>query len=84
MSLDAGRSQLYSALKTLQGRWDHTEPHWQDAMKLQFVEQILTPLQDQTAAVLQAIDKMDLLLHRMRRDCEGSHFDIYGGLADDM
>jgi hypothetical protein len=78
MNLDGGRARLYSALKTLQAHWDNTEPHWQDAMKHQFVEQILTPLQDQTAAALQAIDQMEVILHQMRRDCEGDSFDIYG------
>jgi hypothetical protein len=79
MNLEGGRARLYSALKTLQSRWDTTEPHWQDTMKGQFVEQVLTPLQTQAAAALEAIDKMDLVLHQMRRDCEGHPFDIYGG-----
>ena len=78
MNLEGGRAQLYSALKTLQSHWDNTEPHWQDTMKVQFVEQLLTPLQTQTAAALQAIDQMDVILHQMRRDCEGNPFDIYG------
>jgi hypothetical protein len=79
MSLEGGRARLYSALKTLQSRWDSTEPHWQDTMKLQFVEQLLTPLQTHTAAALQAIDQMNVILNQMRRDCEGTPFDIYGG-----
>jgi hypothetical protein len=70
---------LYSALKVLQGRWDQTEPYWQDVIKAQFVEELLTPLQEQTAAALQAIDQMDVILHRMRRDCEGNAFDIHVG-----
>jgi hypothetical protein len=78
MSLQEGRGQLYSALKTLQARWDQTDPSWHDTMKVQFVEQILTPLQEQTAATLQAIDRMDDIFQQMRRDCEGNPFDIYG------
>ena len=58
MSLSGGRDLLSGALKTLQGHWDRTAPHWQDA--------------------LQAVDRMDVLLQQMRRDCEGSQFDIYG------
>jgi hypothetical protein len=79
MSLEGGRGSLYDALKTLQSRWDATEPHWQDAMKVQFVGQVLTPLQELGAAALQAIDQMEVILHRLRRDCEGTTFDIYGG-----
>jgi hypothetical protein len=47
-------------------------------MKVQFVEQILTPLQDQTADALQAIAQMDVILHQMRRDCGSNTFDLYG------
>jgi hypothetical protein len=79
MSLDAGRGRLYNAVKTLQGHWDLTEPHWNDTMRLQFVEQVLTPLQELSNTALQAIDQMEVVLHQMRRDCEGSNFDIYGG-----
>jgi hypothetical protein len=79
MNLDGGRGRLYSALKTLQARWDSTEPYWHDTMKVQFVEQTLTPLQEQAAAVLESVAQMDVLLHQMRRDCEGTNFDIYGG-----
>jgi hypothetical protein len=78
MSLQEGRGLLYSALKTLQARWDLTDPSWHDTMKTQFVEQILTPLQEQTAAALQAIDRMDDIFQQMRRDCEGNPFDIHG------
>ena len=78
MSLDGGRGRLSAALKTLEARWDSTGPHWQDVMKVQFVEQVLTPLQEQTAAALEAIAQMDVILHQMRRDCAGDTFDIYG------
>jgi hypothetical protein len=77
MSLQGGRGRLFGALQSLQSRWDTTEPHWQDTIKGQFVEQILTPLQDQTTAALQAIDQMDVILSAMRRECEGSNFDIH-------
>jgi hypothetical protein len=78
MSLQDGRGRLYSALETLQAHWDQTAPHWHDTMKAQFVEQILMPLREQTVAALEAVDRMDAILHQMRRDCEGDTFDIYG------
>jgi hypothetical protein len=79
MSLEGGRARLSSALQTLTARWEGTEPHWQDPMKVQFVEQLLTPLQEQAAAALEAIDHMDAVLHQMRRDCEGNIYDIFSG-----
>jgi len=79
MMLEAGRSKLYSALKTLQGQWDATEPHWRDAMRLQFTEEILLPLQDLTRSALQGIDQLQTLLGQMQRDCEGNPYDIHDG-----
>jgi hypothetical protein len=78
MSLDGGRDHLAGLLKTLLSYWDHASPYWQDTMKVQFLDQVLTPLEEQTAVALQAIDRMDVILRQMRRDCEGSHFDIFG------
>ncbi len=78
MSLQDGRGRLYSSVKTLLAHWDQTDPQWRDTMKTQFVEQVLLPLQEHTAAVLEAADRMDVLLHEMRRDCEGDNFDIHG------
>jgi hypothetical protein len=78
MSLDGGRDQLAGAVKTLRGHWDQTDPYWQDMVKVQFVEEILTPLLEQAAAGLEAIDRMDVLLRRMQHDCEGTHVDILG------
>jgi hypothetical protein len=77
MSLEAGRAKLYSALKTLQTRWDAAEPYWRDVMKAQFVEQTLTPLQEQADAALRGVDQMEVVLQQMSRDCAGDQFDIY-------
>jgi hypothetical protein len=77
MMLEAGRGKLYSALKTLQGQWEATEPHWRDAMRTQFTEQVLLPLEHLTTSTLQAIDQLDALFNQMQRECEGSSYDIH-------
>lgn len=77
MMLESGRARLYAALKALQGQWDATEPHWHDAMRVQFTEQVLTPLQGMTVEALQAIDQMEALLNQMRQECEGNPYDIH-------
>ncbi len=79
MMLESGRSKLYASLKTLQGQWEATEPHWRDSMSLQFTEQVLLPLEEMTGAALQAIDQLEALLTQMRHDCEGNPYDIYDG-----
>jgi hypothetical protein len=79
MTLGGGRDRLSSSLKTLQSLWESTEPNWRDAMKVKFVEEILTPLEENTAAAMQAIDRMEVVLNQMRLECEGNRFDIFGG-----
>jgi hypothetical protein len=79
MSLQSSRDALYSAHKKLLSRWEHVEPHWQDVMKAQFVEQVLVPLSDRVIAALLAIDQMEGVSQEMRQDCAGDPFDIYEG-----
>jgi acyl transferase domain-containing protein len=75
--LDAGRSKLYSALKTLRARWETVAPQWHDAMRQQFAEQTWTPLEDQASAALEAIDQMAVVLNQMQRECTGDAVDIF-------
>ncbi len=77
MRLEAGRGMLYSALQNLQAHWDAASPYWQDSMRVQFVEQVWEPLQQQVKTALEAIDQLQVLLNQMRHDCEGSDFNIY-------
>ncbi len=79
MSLQGGRDLLSGAVKTLLGHWDHTAPYWGDTASVQFVEHVLTPLQEHLGAALRAVDRMNVILQQMRRDCEGSPYDIFGG-----
>ncbi len=79
MTLDGGHGMLASALKTLQARWDGVEPYWQDLLRQQFVEQVWDPLQETTEKVLQAADRLQVLLSQMRRECEGTRVDIHSG-----
>jgi hypothetical protein len=77
MKLDGGRGALYSSLKTIQARWDATEPDWRDAMRAQFVAQVWEPLQQNVTVTLEAIDQLQAILHQMRQECEGNDFNLY-------
>jgi hypothetical protein len=77
--LDAGRSKLYAALKTLRARWEKVAPQWHDAMRRQFADETWTPLEDQAAAALEAIDQMTIVLNQMKRECTDEDVDIYAG-----
>jgi len=76
MRLDTGRGMLHEALQTLQAHWDETSPYWQDAMRIQFVEQVWEPLQQRVASALEATDQLQVLLNQMRHECEGDDSSI--------
>jgi len=69
VSLDTGRYQLYSALKTAQERWDAVQEHWQDAVKQKFAEDFWEPLLSRTQAALAAIDRLSHVVFRARQEC---------------
>ncbi len=78
MNLDAGRAMLHSAHKTLQAKWDAAEQCWQDEQRRLFEEQVGGPLRQMVGVVLQAVDQMQVQLHQMKRECEGSGVDLNG------
>ena len=78
MMLDGGHGILSSALKTIRARWDVVEPHWQDLLRQQFVEQVWEPLQENTGKVLEAADRLRYYWARCHK-CEGTSVDIYSG-----
>jgi len=72
MTPGAGRGKLYLSLKELRRRWELTEPGWQDVVRQQFEDKLLTPLDEHTAAALRGIDRLTQVLVQMRQECEGS------------
>jgi hypothetical protein len=69
MSLDSGWSELSAALKDLKRRWEEVRQQWDDPVSRDFEERTWTPLEDQTVAVLRALDRLAPVLDRARRDC---------------
>ena len=69
MSLDTGRYQLYSALKTLRERWDDTKESWHDAVEQKFTEDVWEPLEQRVKAALSAIDRLALVVARSKEEC---------------
>lgn len=69
MSLDTGRYQVFSALKSLQETWEDTKPLWNDPVRQDFEENFWYPLEDRTRVILSAIDLLAQVLVRARKDC---------------
>jgi hypothetical protein len=70
MTVGAGRTQLYTAMKTCTERWDQTRETWRDGVAADFEENCLVPLQGDVKAVLHALDRLGDVLSAMQRDCE--------------
>ncbi|MBM4068842.1 MAG: hypothetical protein FJ271_07835 [Planctomycetes bacterium] len=69
MSLDTGRYQLYSTLKTASAHWDQTQTAWRDQVARDFAEQTWTPLEQKAKQVLSAIDRLGQIIVRARQEC---------------
>ena len=69
MNLTTGRTQLYSALKTLRLRWGETKEVWTDAVRKDFEEDFFVPLDQQVLTTLRAIDRLSEIISEMRQQC---------------
>ncbi len=70
MNPAASRAQLSALSRDLANRWAETKAQWLDAKSGEFEIRYLQPLDTQMTAALTAIEKLESLLQRIRRDCE--------------
>ena len=69
MSATAGANKLQFALKDLRARWDALGETWRDAVRHDFEEQHIAPLETQVDTTLRAMSRLGEVLGRVRRDC---------------
>jgi hypothetical protein len=69
MHLNAGWTELNSALKTLRVSWEETTEHWNDAVRQEFEDTFYTPLETQVRATLRGIERLTPALLKMQQDC---------------
>ena len=70
MSLNVGRARLQQALKQLGLRWEKVKLEWNDSKSRELEEQDLLPLEPIIRGAVAAMDHMNEMLIRARRDCE--------------
>ena len=70
MSLATGKAQLLTATKNLLRSWEHTKTQWRDAKQVEFEKTFLESLQPVMSSAVEAIEELDRLTIRIRRDCE--------------
>jgi hypothetical protein len=70
MSISAGLGTLKQARKSLVLQWETTRSAWTDENSRQFEESVMTPLLARMRQVEQALTQLDVVLQKVRRDCE--------------
>lgn len=69
MSLTTGRTKLKQSYQALGELWEQTADDWDDSVRKQFGKDHIEPLAPEVTAALRAIDRLDVVLHRMKSDC---------------
>jgi hypothetical protein len=70
MSAHGSASNLAQAARTLAIEWENTKTHWRDIKSQEFQHRYLEDLPGQVAAAINAMEEMELLLKKVRSDCE--------------
>lgn len=70
MSARESSTNLVQALKELSLRWQETKEHWRDVKSEQFEREYLEALPDHVQRTMGVMQEIDVLLKRIRSDCE--------------
>lgn len=70
MNTQGSASQLESAWRDLAAAWQYTTDDWRDAKSQEFEKRFLEKLPGLLGGAKQAIEEIDILLRKMRHDCE--------------
>ena len=70
MSTRESGANLVQALKELSLRWQETKSHWHDIKSQQFERDYLEDLPDHVQRTMGVMQEIDVLLKRIRNDCE--------------
>lgn len=70
MSTQGSSSQLEAAWRDLATAWQHVSDDWRDARAKEFEQLYLERLPNLIMTARRAIEDIDTLLRKMRRECE--------------
>ena len=70
MSARTSRFKLIRLTKELLLRWDETRATWRDHRAEEFEKNTIHGLTDRVSATSTAIEDIDKLLNKLRKDCE--------------
>lgn len=69
-SAKGSASNLAQALKDLSVQWTQVNAYWRDVKSRQFEKNYIEPLPDHAARAMAVMEEIDLLLRKVRSDCE--------------
>jgi hypothetical protein len=67
--MSAGANKLTYALKQLRACWDEAAASWKDQVARDFEAGYLQALEDRVQATARAMDQLDEVLQRAKREC---------------
>ena len=70
MNLNGQKSRLASLTKSFSLRWESAHSHWRDIRSAEFEHRFMQDLPPRVNQATQAIEKLDELLNRIRKECE--------------
>jgi ribosomal protein S7 len=70
MSLNANKSRLTALTKNIALRWTETQNYWRDAKGEEFDQRFMQELFPSVNQAAAAIEKLEELLKKIRKDCE--------------
>ena len=70
MNARVSAANLIQAAKALAAEWHQTKEHWRDAKAREFEEKYLDQLPGDIARASRAMEEIDTLLRKVRKDCE--------------
>ncbi len=70
MSTKGSASNLVQAVKDLSVEWQMTKDHWRDVKSAEFEAKYIAPLPDYMVRALGVMEELDVILRKVRKDCE--------------
>ena len=70
MSLPSTRTKLQKSTRDLLLRWETSHEHWNDPVSQRLEAEYLNPLERAVINACEAMDAMNEVLVRVKRDCE--------------
>jgi hypothetical protein len=70
MSLSSTRSWVVAVTKELLLKWQETKSYWKDDKSLEFEHRYLQELFVRVDKAVTVIEKLDVLLAKIKKDCE--------------